>query len=72
MAVKVGRFTDLGAVLVEYYRAKSLNGENMQGFTHDLGKSKLLLPAFRVGRFTELVAVCEITSLCTCRESSEK
>ena len=26
MAVKVGRFTDLGAVLVEYYRAKSPNG----------------------------------------------
>ena len=26
MAVKVGRFTDLGAVLVENYRAKSSNG----------------------------------------------
>ena len=26
MAVKVGRFTDLGAVLVEYYRVKSSNG----------------------------------------------
>ena len=26
MAVKVGKFTDLGAVLVEWYRAKSSNG----------------------------------------------
>ena len=26
MAVKVGRFTDLGTVLVENYRAKSSNG----------------------------------------------
>ena len=34
MAVKVGRFTDLGADLVEYYRVKSSNGLNMQGLTH--------------------------------------
>ena len=26
MAIKMGRFTNLGAVLVEYYRAKSSNG----------------------------------------------
>ena len=36
MAVKVGRFTDLGAVLVEFYRAESFNGLNMQGLTHVL------------------------------------
>ena len=72
MAVKVGRFTDLGAVLVEYYRVKSSNGLNKQGLTQVLGKSKLLLPAFKVGRFTDLVAVFEITSLCTCREVLDK
>ena len=44
----------------------------MQGLTQVLGKSKLLLPAFKVGRFTDLVAVFEITSLCTCREVLEK
>ena len=45
----------------------------MQGFTHVLGKSKLLLPAFKVGRFTDLVAVFEShCSLCTCKEVSEK
>ena len=73
MAVKVGRFTDLGAVLVEYYRAKSSKGLNMQGLTHVLGKSKLLKRAYKVGGFTDLVAVFEShCSLCTCRELSEK
>ena len=47
MAVKVGRFTDLGAVLVEYYRAKSSNGLNMQGLTHVLGKSKFLIRDYK-------------------------
>ena len=45
----------------------------MHGLTHVLGKSKLLLPAFKVGRFTDLVAVFEShCSLCTCKEVSEK
>ena len=45
----------------------------MQGFTHVLGKAKLLIPAFQVEGFTELVAVFEShCSLCTCRELSEK
>ena len=61
----MGRFTDLVAVLVEYYRAKSSNGENMQGFTHVLGKAKLLIPAFKVEGFNEMVAVFEsLCSLC--------
>ena len=57
MAVKVGRFTDLGAVLVGYYREKSSDGYNIQGLTHVLGKAKLLIPAFEVGSLTDLVAV---------------
>ena len=38
MAVKVGRFTDLGAVLVEYYRAKSSNGSTCKVLHTSLGK----------------------------------
>ena len=73
MAVKVRRFTDLGAVLFEYYRAKSSEGLNMQGLTHILAKSKLLILAFKVGGFTDLVAVFEShCSLCTWRELSKK
>ena len=45
----------------------------MQGFTHVLGKAKLLIPAFKVEGFTEMVAVFEsLCSLCTCRELSKK
>ena len=67
MAVKVGRFTDLEAVLVKYYRAKSSNGINIQGLTHVHGKSNLLIPAFKVGRLTDLVADFKShLSLCTC------
>ena len=45
----------------------------MQGLTQVLGKSKLLLPVFKVRRFTDLVAVFEShCSLCTCRDLSEK
>ena len=41
--------------------------------THILGKSKLLIPAFKIGRLTDLVAVFEShCSLCTCRAVSEK
>ena len=44
----------------------------MQGFTHVLGKAKLLIPAFQEEGFTELVAVFEShCSLCTCTELSE-
>ena len=72
MAVKVGRFTDLVAVLVEFYRAKSSNGYNLQGFTHVLGKAKFSISAFKVEGFTELLAVFEShCSLCTCREISK-
>ena len=73
MAVKVGRLTDLGAVLVEYYRAKSSKGLYMQGLTHVLGKLKLIIRAYKVGEFTDLLAVFEShCSLCTCRDLSEK
>ena len=73
MVVKVGRFTDLGAVLVEYYRAKSNKGFNMQGLTHVLRKSKLLIRTYKVGAFTDLVAVFEShCCLCTCGEHTEK
>ena len=59
MAVKVRIFTDLEAVLFEYYRVKSSNGLNMQGLIHVMIKSKLLIRAFKVGGFTGLVAVLE-------------
>ena len=73
MAVKVGKFTDLGAVLVEYYTAKSSKGLNMQGLTNVLGKSKLIIWAYQVGGFTDSLAVIEShCSLCRCRELSEK
>ena len=73
MAVKVGRFTDLGAVLVEYYWASSNKGFNMQGLTHVFGKSKLFIRTYKVGAFTDLVAVFEShCCLCTCREHAEK
>ena len=71
-AVKVGRFTDLVAVLVEYYWAKSNKGFNMQGLTHVLGKSKLFIRTYKVGAFTDLVAVFESHCwICTCREHAE-
>ena len=73
MAVKVGRFTDLGAVLVEYYRAESSNGLNMQGLTHVLGTSKWLIRGHKLGGLNDLVVVFEShCSLCRCRELSEK
>ena len=73
MAVKVGRFTDLGAVLVEYYWASSNKGFNMQGLTHVFGKSKLFIRTYKVGAFTDLVAVFEShCCLCTCMEHAEK
>ena len=59
MAVKLGRFTNLVAVLVDYYRAKSSKGVNMQGLTHVLRNSKSLIPPFKIGVFTDLVAVFE-------------
>ena len=73
MAIKVGRFTDLVAVLVEYYWGKSNKGFNMQGLTHILEKSKLLIRTYKVEGFTDLVAVFESHCwLCTCREHTEK
>ena len=33
----------------------------MQGLTQAFGKAKLLIPAFKVGGFTELVAVSRVT-----------
>ena len=73
MAVKVGRFTDLEAVLVEYYRAESSNGLNMQGLTHVIGKSKWFKRAYKLEGLNDLVVVFEShCSLCRCRELSEK
>ena len=59
MAVKVGRFTDLRAILFEYCRIKSSKILNMQSLTHVLGKLKWLILAFKVGEFTDLMAVFE-------------
>ena len=56
IAAKVGRFTDLGVVLVEYYRVKSFNGLKHTSFTRVLGNSQLLIPAFKVGLFNDLLA----------------
>ena len=44
----------------------------MQGLTHVLGKSKLLIRTYKVGAFTDLVAVFESHCwICTCREHAE-
>ena len=59
MAVKVGRLTDLGAVLVEYCLTRSSKGLYMQGLTHVLGKLKLIIRAYKVGEFTDLLAIFE-------------
>ena len=67
MADKVGRFTDLGAVLLEYYRAKSSNGLNTRPW-----EIEIVNAAFKLGGFTNLVVVFENhCSLCTCWELSE-
>ena len=49
MAVKMWRFTDLRAVLVEY--GWKSNGLNKLCLTHVLGNLKLLISAFKVGKF---------------------
>lgn len=68
MAVKMGRFTDFRAVLVEY--GWKSNGLNKLCLTHVLGNLKLLISAFKVGKFYYLVTDFEKHCCLSARKES--